>query len=84
MAHRWSRDTRYTHKTPHVTPLPIPLPRRNIVVPAQANGAKVKVVSAMYQKSPLGLGLRPDSSIKSLRYGHVLTACVRSCMCIDA
>lgn len=38
------------------------------MVPAQVvGGAKVKVVSAMFQKSPLGLGVRPDSSIKSLR-----------------
>lgn len=40
---------------------------RNIVLPAQAGGAKVKVVSAMFQKSPLGLGLRPDSTVESLR-----------------
>lgn len=59
----------HTHGTNHPTTPHYTHPSsRNIVVPAQANGAKVKVVSAMYQKSPLGLGLRPDSSIKSLRY----------------
>ena len=56
-----------THTPTHATQSTQPTQRRNIVVPAQANGAKVKVVSAMYQESPLGLGLRPDSTIKSLR-----------------
>ncbi|EWM22780.1 NMT1/THI5-like protein, partial [Nannochloropsis gaditana] len=40
---------------------------QNIVVPAQAHGAPVQVVSAMYHKSPLGLGLLPTSRITSLK-----------------
>lgn len=44
-------------------------------MPAQASGAPVKVVSAMYQKSPLGLGLRPDSNVESLRYAWNVSLC---------
>ncbi|KAM3567821.1 hypothetical protein VYU27_010042 [Nannochloropsis oceanica] len=40
---------------------------QNIVVPAQHGGAPVKVISAMYHKSPLGLGLLPSSRITSLK-----------------
>ena len=50
---------------------------RNIVVPAQANGAPVKVIGAMYQKSPLGLGLLPTSKATSLKY-----VCVCVCVCV--
>ncbi len=40
---------------------------RNIVVPAQAIGSPVQVISAMYHKSPLGLGLLPSSKAHSLK-----------------